>query len=546
MDATVGEDQLLETGRGAYREKAWSDAFLSFKAANELFDLAPADCELLATSAYMLGDVAGMFEAQEKAYAGYLDQGHQLPAARVALWVAAGLASRGKFTEAGGWVERGSRLLEPIEEPCVEWGYLLLPQALRHVMSGEMDEVIATSAEAAAIGRKFNNPDLVALASHTQARALVELGEASEGFRLLDEVMLSVIAGDCSPMVTGIVYCSVLEGCYEAHEVRRAAEWTDSLTEWCGAQPDLVAFTDQCLAHRSEILRLQGEWDSALSEAQRSHASHARGPIAAQAHYQQAEIYRMQGEFKRSEQAYHEAALQGGEAQPGLALLQLALGNEDAAVASIRRAMLEAKGFLPRARLLPGCVEVFVATGHLEDAAAAVDELVSIAAQTSIDMHRAWASYASGLVELARSSPVDAAARLRQAMRTWEDLHLPYELARARRELGRALVEMGDHDGSRVQLEAARNAFSDLGAKPDALLVDAILSPESAQKPYGLTGREIEVLSRLASGATNRSIAEDLVLSERTIDRHVSNIFAKMGVSTRSAATAAAIRKGIV
>jgi DNA-binding CsgD family transcriptional regulator len=545
MGTSLESERPLERARAAYRDWLWVEAFQSFTAADVASGLSPSDYELLATTSYMLGDVASLIETQEKAYKGYLEEGQPLPAARVALWVASGLASRGKFAEAGGWVERGSRLLEPVDMPCMEMGYLLLPQALRHMISGEFAEVVPIAAEAARIGREFNYPDLIALATHSEARALLALGKSKEGFRLLDEVMLSVIAGDCSPMVTGMVYCSVLEGCYETHEVKRAAVWTDSLADWCGAQADLVAFNDQCLAHRSELLRLQGDWAEALSEAQRSHANRARGPVAAQAHYQQAEIHRMRGDFERAEQEYQETAIKGGEPQPGLALLQLKVGSEDAAVASIRRALLEAQGILPRARLLPGCVEVFVATGHLEDAAMAVEELNSIAGATSIDTHTAWSRYSSGVVALSTASPVDAASDLRDALRIWEDLQLPYELARTRRELGRALSLMGDDEGARVQWEAAGVAFNDLGARPDADETSRMLSSDGIEKPFGLTDREVEVLTKLASGATNRAIAADMVLSERTIDRHVSNIFTKLGVNTRSAATAAAIRNDI-
>lgn len=538
-------DLLLEEGRTAYSQQAWAQAFRCLSSLEKEQGLAPKDLETLAATSYMLGDVQGMLSAQEKAFAGYIEDGHELHAARVALWVASGLASRGKFAEAGGWVERGSRLLEPVKEPCVEKGYLLLPQALRHVLAGEFDEVVTLSGEAAELGRTFGDHDLLALASQTQARAFLEMGKSADAFRLLDEVMLSVISGDCSPMVTGLVYCSVLEGCYEAQEVHRAVIWTESLAEWCGSQPELVAFTDQCLAHRSEILRLQGDWDYALVEARKSHEIRARGPIAAQAFYQQAEIHRMRGEFDLAEEAYNHVAVKGGEPQPGLALLRLQAGNEDAAVASIRRALVEITGLLPRARLLPGVVEVFVEAGHLDDADSAAEELSTLALQTAIDVHQAGAAHAKGVVALARSSPAEASSALREAMRTWERLGLPFELARARRDLGRSLQMMGDLDGAVVQLEEAREAFHELGAKPFVQAVELLLSPKGPHTPFGLTAREVEVLTRLASGATNRSIAAEFVLSERTIDRHVSNIFTKLGVSTRAAATAAAIRNGI-
>lgn len=539
-------DQSIEQGRAAYEARRWREALEALRAADVATGLGPEDLELLATCSFMVGKVPEMLAAQERAYSGYLESGKQLPAARLALWVASNFASRGKLTEASGWVQRGSRILEPISEPSVEHGYLLLPKALRHVLAGELEEVIETSAEAASIGRQFQDQDLVALAAQTQARALLHLGQSAEAFRMLDEVMLGVVAGHCSPLVTGLVYCSVLEGCHEAQEVRRATTWTTSLTEWCGTQPDLVAFTDQCLAHRSEVLRLQGEWEDALAEAKRSHENNARGPVAAQASYQLAEIYRVQGRTKLAERTYHDVALRSGEPQPGLALLLLSMGYEDAAVASIRRALLEKADLLERVRILPGFVEVMLETGHIEDAAEAVDELQSIAERTGIDMQRAWAATARGTSSLAQSEPLDAVPHLRLAMRIYEDLGLPYELARSRRELGRALRALGDEQSALVQLKAAEREFEELGAAPDATSTRELMSIDANSPPHGLTTREVEVLAQLASGATNRAIAELLVLSERTIDRHVSNIFTKLGVSTRSAATAFAIRNDVV
>jgi len=538
-------DQALADARLAYRNREWAAAYDALSELAEADQLGPEDTELLATASYMLGNVPDMLDAQDRAYRGYIDGKHPLPAARVAFWIAAGLASRGKFDEASGWIERGTRLLEPVSEPCVELGYSLLPTALRHMLSGEMEEMESVSSEAANIGREFQDPDLLALAAQTQARALLHLGKSVEAFRILDEVMLLVLADECAPMVTGLVYCAVLEGCYESHEVRRATQWTESLSEWCGTQPDLVAFTDQCLAHRSEILRLKGAWSDALLEAHRSHKSHARGFAAAQAHYQEAEIYRMQGQFDRAEESYEGAALRGGSAQPGLARLRLAQGNEDAAVASIRRALMEADDLLTRVAILPGYIEVMVSTGHLEDAGRGVGELSEIAKQTGVDMHQAWAASGAGAWRTASGLPEEAAPLLRQAIRGWEKLGLPYDLARARLELGRALAAMGDVDAAGLQFRAARDAFNELGAEPDSRNVEKLLSAAGRDQPFGLTRRELEVLGLLASGATNRAIAEKLVLSERTIDRHVSNIFAKLGVNNRSAATALAIRSGL-
>ena len=538
------ESRLLKGARASYREKAWLDAYEGLVAARERGELIPEDLERLATSSYMLGNVRDMIAAQEDAYRGYVEQGKPLPAARVALWVAAGLASRGKLADAGGWVERGKRILDDVEGPCVERGYLLLPEMLGHVLSREFDKAVELAATAVDIGREFNDNDLIALAAQEQGRALLHLGQTPEAFRLLDEAMLSVTSDECTPMVTGTVYCAVLVGCYEAFEIRRAASWTESLTDWCGAQPDLVAFTDQCLAHRSEILRMRGAWGEAITEARRSLASGARGEVASQAHYQIAEIYRMRGDFEAAEAAFHETSSRGGEAQPGLGRLRLAQGNEDAAAASVRRAMQAANGPLPAVRILPGYIDVMLGTGFIDEAEEAASELDGIARRTGIDSHRAWAAHALGTVSLARSDTVAASSSLRKAIQLWDELEAPYELACSRLALGRTLALLGDDQEAAALFNTAKSSFSDLGAAPDVRAIDDLLgSPKDL--PFGLTGREIEVLGLVASGATNRAIAESLVLSERTIDRHVSNIFTKLGVSTRSAATALAIRHSI-
>lgn len=543
MDGT--EQPFAGEDRGT-KALSWTDRYEALKAAETSVGLEPAELELLSTSAYMLGNATESQEALGRAHHAYVDRGQLLSAARVALWLGLNIASQGMLAEAGGWIERGRRILDAVDDPCVEQGYLLLPQVFGHIASSEWDRVVDLAAEAAAIGRRFGDLDLVALAAHTQGRALLELGNASGAFRLLDEVMLSVTSRETSPLVTGIVYCSVIEGCYQAHEVRRAAEWTGSLTEWCGSQPDLVAFGDQCLAHRSEILKLQGRWSDSLAEAGQAIENSPGGLGSAQAHRQRADILRLQGKDALAEETYRQVGLLGGDPQPGQALLRLAQGSHDAAVASIRRAVAEAQDLLPRIRLLPGFVEIMVATGHLAAAREAAAEVTAISERTLIEMHQAWAAHCQGLVDLAENRAIEAVSAFRNATRHWQSLGMPYEKARSRVGLARALRAFGDEEAARLELEAARTGFAELGAEPDVKEVDRLVDQDEVSAPHGLTVREVEVLERLASGATNRAIAVEFVLSERTIDRHVSNIFTKLGVSTRSAATALAIRSGIV
>ncbi len=541
----VERTDLLASARSAYAERHWTDAYSAFSSADAAEPLAAADLELFATSAYMLGKVPEMLAAQERAHYAYIAEGNDLHAARAALWLASNLASRGKIPQASGWVEASERLLQTAPEDCVERGYLLMPQALRHVASGEFEDVAMLSGRAADMGRRFDDPDLTALASQTQGRALLRLSRTAEGLRLLDEVMVSVTGPRMNPMVTGIVYCSVLEGCYETHAFRRASEWTLALTDWCGEQPDLVAFTDQCFAHRSETLRLQGAWTEAAQEAGRAGDAGARFRIAAQATYQLAEIHRLRGDLEGAIAAYRRVSIDGGEPMPGLALARLAQGNADAAFASMVEALSEATDPFDRIGLLPALVEIAIATGHLSSATDAANELTAAARHTQSEAHLAWASHAEGRVALAERRISQAVVHLRAAKGLWQDLALPHELARSRVDLGRALRARGDDHGSDLEWEAARAVFVELGAIPDVRTVDDLVRGTRSEWPSGLTDREVEVLRMLASGATNRSIAANLVLSERTIDRHVSNIFSKIDVSSRSAATAWAIRNGL-
>jgi len=536
---------LLEHARSAYAARSWTDAYDAFAALDGAEPLGPSDLELFGATAYMLGKVAEMLATLERAYHAYLEAGEPLSAARTALWLATNLTSRGKLPQASGWVEVSERLLQSAPEDCVERGYLLMPQMLRHVIAQELEDVVEVAGRAADIGRRFGDPDLSALAAQTQARALLRLSRTDEGLRLLDEVMISVTGSRLSPMVTGLVYCSVLEGCYETHAIKRAAAWTQSLTDWCGEQPDLVAFNDQCLAHRSEILRLQGSWTEAEEEARRAGDAGARFQIAAQAHYQLGEIQRLRGDLAAADQTYRQMSLDGGDPMPGVALLRLAQGNAGAASTSLADALAEATDPFVRIQLLPALVEVAIAANALPEATQAAEEMSAAANATGTEAHLAWAEHAEGRVALAENRITQAIVHLRRAKAIWQDLSMLYELARARVDLGLALQARGDGEAADLEYEAARAVFVELGAAPDVLIIDGLVHRARSEWPAGLTDREVEVIRHLSSGATNRSIAADLVVSERTIDRHVSNIFTKIGVSSRSAATAWAIRHGL-
>jgi DNA-binding CsgD family transcriptional regulator len=418
--------------------------------------------------------------------------------------------------------------------------YLLIPAMFRHEAAGDLRAAADVAGEALAAGDRFGDRDLFALAAQSQGSFLVLEGEVEAGLTLLDEAMVAVSAGELSPIVSGLVYCGVILGCQAAYDPHRAHEWTTALSAWCEQQPDMVAFTGRCLTHRAELMWLHGAWPEALEEARRAGRRSAQGNnalAAGEALYVQGELLRLQGELAAAEQAYRAASRSGREPQPGLALLRLAQGATGAAAAAIRRALDETRERALRARLLPACVEIELAAGEPEKARAASEELGRIAAGHEDGMLGAMAALARAAVELAAGDARAALVPARHAARVWQRLEAPYEAARARTLVGLACRALGDGDTAGFELEAARGILTGLDAAPELARVETLIQP-AAPGAHGLTARELEVLHLVAEGKSNRKIAAELVLSEHTVARHLQNIFAKLGVSSRTAASA--------
>jgi DNA-binding NarL/FixJ family response regulator len=450
---------------------------------------------------------------------------------------------------ATGWFGRARRLIEQQERDCVEQGYVLLPLIEQHLMSGKPAAAYEAAANALAVGSRFRDADLVAIALHLQGRALLHEREVERGLALLDEAMVAVTADELSPIVTGLIYCSVIDACQQVCAFGRAGQWTAALASWCAQQPQLVAFTDRCLVHRSEVMQLLGAWDDAIAEAQRACTRLGQKDdrrAAAAGYYQQGEIYRLRGDFKSAEAAYREASEWGADPQPGLALLRLAQGRIDAAAAAIRRGVGAAMDPFRRMRLLPAQVEIMLAAHDPAEAHAACRELEEVALAYGTDVLRTLAAHARGIVELADGKHREALNSLQHARRGWLELDVPYLAARARVDAARACRSLGDHEGAGMELDAARAVFERLGAAPDVARVETLIGGRSASPQHSLTTRELQVLRILASGRTNKSIARELSLSEKTVDRHVSNIFNKLDVPSRAAATAYAYEHKLI
>jgi DNA-binding NarL/FixJ family response regulator len=538
----------LERGRQALERQAWGAAYELLLVADAEAPLEPEDLEQAGRAAYLTGRDEDYVALFERAFRERMRRGDPEGAALDGFWLVFGLMTRGEWARAGGWTGRSRDAIDDGQRDCVARGYLLAPDGLRALMAGDAEKAYETFTEEREIGERFADQDLIALAGFGQGQALIAMGRIADGIAVLDEVMLGITAGEVSAIVTGLVYCGVIAACMETFDPRRAKEWTTALNHWCDAQPDLVPFRGQCLVHRAQIMQLHGAWAEALEELQHAleRFTAAGHPAVGDALYEQAEVHRLRGDFDAAEQAYRRAAQFGRDAQPGLGLLRLAQGQLDAASAGIRRALDETGDLSRRPRLLSAVVEIALEARDVEGARSAAAELAALAEERDVVQLNAMAAQASGVVLLAEGDARAALSAGRRAWSLWRELDAPYEAARARVVVGMACRSLGDEDAARMELDAARHAFEALAAGPEAARVESLTGRAPSKGEYGLTAREVEVLRMVATGRTNRAIAAELFLSEKTVARHVSNIFMKLGLSSRAAATAYAYEHDLV
>lgn len=539
--------EALATAREAFQHRDWAAARDGFVAAREQDELSPDDVLAQSSAAWWLGRVEESLAAGEEAYRRYLHGQRPRQAAMAAIGMAVDLFLRGDDVLGSGWMSRAQRLLRD-EPESAEHGYLRYITDVEAKLGGtDLDEVIASARQVQAIGRRHADANLVATGTLGEGRALVKSGRVGEGRALLDEAMVAVLADDLKPTWAGNVYCHLMSACHEIADIRRAAALTEATTHWLHTLPAAVLFTGICRVHRSQVFQVKGAWQQAEHEASRvcDELRDIHVGSVAEGHYQLGELRRLRGDLPGAEAAYREAHRRGRDPQPGLALLLLAHGRADAASASISAALAgQPHDRLARFGLHTAAVEIALAQRDLATAASSCDELADIASVYDTSGIVAATRQAEGAVLLAAGRPSEALPVLRDACRRWRELNAPYDAARVGVLLARACEELGDTDAAQRELAAAAAAFDRIGAAPEAQRV-AVLR-KRPELSCGLTAREMDVLVLVAAGRTNREIADALVISERTVHRHVSNIFRKLELSSRSAVTAYAYEHGLI
>jgi DNA-binding CsgD family transcriptional regulator/tetratricopeptide (TPR) repeat protein len=534
----------LGQARELHAQSHWDEACEQFAAADRAEPLDADDLERYAEAAQILGRGDHAIQLLRRAFNLRVAAGEVDRAIVSAFWLFQALIINAEFARARGWAAQVRRSM-----PDVDNGWFLFSEAYFLIAGGDYDQAAQLLARAADMASRHRETDLIAFATTVWGRALIMAGRLEEGFSRLDEAMLPVVERDTSPRATSMMYCAAIATCHEAREFGRAREWTHALGTWLDSLPRLGgAYFGNCRIYRAYLMCLRGSWQEALEEVAfvcDDLSGNYGQLVAGHAHYQLAEIHRLLGN-PEAEASYRKAAELGGQTQPGLSLLRLTQGEVDKALLGIRRALAETPGQLERLDLLPAAVTIMLAAGDIDAARQATVELADIATVYTTPGVQAELAAARGAVALNDDDPAIALPLLRSAARSWREIDAPYAVATVSVLIGLACRAVGDEDAAEVELDSARSTFARLGARPDLQRVEELLHPAEAFGPSGLSVREIEVLRLVAAGRTNPAIAAELFVSERTVHRHVSNIFDKLGVHSRTAAASYAIQHRIV
>ncbi len=484
-------DDPLAAGRDAAARSAWRDAY-ELLSAVERDVLEPGDLAALAEAAYWTGRLEEAMALRERAHAAYAAAGDKQRAAMVALWLSMDYFGKGALSVSAGWFAKAERLLEGAEESVAN-GFLAFAQAASLMMTGDVEASIAQADRALEIAKRFGDPNLEAMAQVAKGRALVLKGDTTRGLALLDEATAAATSGELEPFPAGLIYCITITSCSGVGDYRRAAEWSEVANRWCDRQ-DVKGFPGACRVHHASIERLRGNWPEAEQQALQAceELQNYDAWTTAGGFYEIAEIRRRRGDFAAAEDAYRKAKEWGRDPQPGLALLRLAQGKTDAASAAIRRSLATFDDPIGRLNRLPAHVEIALAGGDVKTAREAAHELESLVDMFRVGEERLPALEATlcvawGQIRLAENDFEGASVQFERAIETWRAVGAPYEVADAQMLLGLALRRLGDEDGARDELTAAKAAFERLGAVLDLERTSELLGEASAKRTFMFT-----------------------------------------------------------
>jgi DNA-binding CsgD family transcriptional regulator len=535
----------LELARDAYARGRWDLAHEAFTDAAAAGPLDLDDLAAQADAAWWLGRTDESLALSEEVYRRCLQGERTATAGRLAVEIGFLWLLRGEETIGSGWISRAHRLLGDAPEGA-EHGYLRYLDVLAALDAADFATAIARAREMEGLARRHDDTTLAAIAIVLEGVATVRSGEVARGLAICDEAMLPVRAGAVTPNWAGNLYCQVMGLCFELADFERARAWTDATERWCDQFSNAAMFTGICRVHRAQLLHLEGAWEQAelrVRQACRDLDDMNVGVVAA-GHYEIGELRRLRGDHEAAARAYARAHELGRDPQPGWALLRLAQGDVAAARAALDTTLAATDQPLTRAPSLTALLDVAEVTGDGELATSTAAELRAIATDFPTPGLLAQADQAAGVAHLLHDAPERALRSLLEACRRWRGLGARYEIARTQLRVARALEGSGDAEGAERERRQAAASLAELGVPDDAAGSPAGPGPRGPA-PGGLTSREVEVLRAVADGATNAAVAEQLTISERTVERHLSNVYLKLQVSSRTEAVRFAFAHGL-
>ena len=525
----------LTQAREAYAARDWATAAARFDAV-PTDQLSPDDLADFADAVWWLGRIEDNLRLSAAAYDAFLAGSRSVQAAGAALVLGVFHLARGDEPQGIGWIGRAGHLLEGIQE-CPVHGLLLhLTEVEPSLQAGQSAAAADAARRVQDLGRRLGQPDLVALGLNGDVRGLIRAGQVTDGLRLLDEAMISVLDGELAPFLSGTLYCHTIAACHEVADVRRMTRWTDLAERWLATFPAAAAFGGLCAVHRAQLHLFHGRWDDAERTALQvvPDLDANRIDYAAEAWYVVAEARRLRGDPSAA-RAYDEAHARGRDPQPGRALLQLQGGDAAGAATSVGTALTAVgSDSLRRAPLCAAAVEIAITAGRPGDATAAASELAATAATYATSGLEAMASGARGAMLLAGGHAEEALPVLRDACRRWHELGATPEVANTHARLAEAYRALGDEASAAAEDARAEEAYERLG-----------VLRLGSEAPGGLSRREYEVLTLVAEGHSNREIGEQLFISDRMVGRHLTNIYHKLRVTSRTQAARYAIERGM-